>query len=164
MLEPPGDGVGAEKSGLSTRQRFPAQMPLIDLIHVGLRHSAGEAAGLRVACGFLAPGVLTTQNCCSNKLLECILNSEEMHLSQRVLRFPGDGPYGSRGLVLGSVQTSLRKSRRKLPYTVPGGSLKSRQLQWGRGGGHASLRGADGGDRLLLRLGAGGRAGGFEEQ
>ena len=32
--EPPGDGAGVEKSGLSTRRRLPAQMPLIDLIHV----------------------------------------------------------------------------------------------------------------------------------
>lgn len=32
--EPPGDGAGVEKSGLSTRRRLPAQMPLIDLSHM----------------------------------------------------------------------------------------------------------------------------------
>lgn len=30
--EPLGDGVGAEKSGLSTRQWLPVQMPLINLV------------------------------------------------------------------------------------------------------------------------------------
>lgn len=45
--EPLGDGVGAEKSGLSTRQGLPVQMPLINAV------PRDWGRGLRLACGFL---------------------------------------------------------------------------------------------------------------
>ena len=61
--EPLGDGVGAEKSGLSTRQWLPVQMPLINLVP---RDWGRWAAG-----GMQVPdySALGTQDGVSNHLL-----------------------------------------------------------------------------------------------
>lgn len=108
--EPLGDGVGAEKSGLSTRQGLPVQMPLISAVPWDWGRWA--AGGMQVP----DYSALGTQDGFSNQLLGTHVVGE----GSTRLRAPG-APGGGRALRTAWGLVPGKSEKYSCPQGIPAG-------------------------------------------